>query len=407
MILTDTPVQKIKRNSEYVTLEPSITAFPTISSSTKNPIIPPTVTFTVKNEVIVQQCLQKVSGMPNNIVSSGILVTRQQGVELMIFDFINQWKREITDNILSAGVSPNGKWLTYETINNNQQQLVTESADGEKKYKVIRERYWNITNHIFWLDNLRIWFPETSTTQPSPSVLVLDPFTGKKELLKTNYPGIMDFYNFGTGPIRLPFGYSSAIYDSSLNYVIYPEYDQTNGYYQTLWNRKSQEVIVKVPGNGYFQNLPIMMEGQNWFLLVGYPSLEKPNNEWLKVSLDGRIELLTTFGEAGIKYLIKNDAALSPDGKILAFDLSIWKPDQSAIESTHLILLNLETHQVIDTCLSADWITWSLDGQYIAISTPADKKTINNILLIDISKKRVYQLMSGKMLLPVGWMTQP
>jgi hypothetical protein len=393
----------IEPNSSPIPIEkiaPTITPL----ASTLTPFA--TITPINFGEAIVSQCIKMNSELPQEIVPKGVLVVNTLGHGISLISFKSQSQRERAGTFIAVGTSPDGKWLVYNTNVDKQFRLVFEPINGGKTIQIPKDLNWSLVKEIRWLDQQRIWFPEISTIQPATSVVVLDPFTNQRTLLKTDYPGVMH-YNFGSDPLGYHFGYSSSVYDPSLNYVIYPQFEQGAGYFQTLMERKTQKVIVKVPSSGYYQNLPIWQDGKKQFLVVGFPESDKRQNEWLSVGLDGIFHQISSFGKMGRKYTIENNAALSPDGRTLAFTLSIKKDDMTTVESSHLVLLNLENGNTVDTCLSVKKITWSIDGRYLAVSTLPEDGTHNNILLIDLIANQGYQLMDGSQLLPVGWLLDP
>jgi hypothetical protein len=406
------PVPSVTYDLTTKEIEASATPKPTekaVPSRTPLPSSPtPRITHTLTpvGEIPPQQCIQSHSSLPGEVVPPGILATNGIGQGISLLNFKAQTREEIKGVILSAGTAPDGNWLAYSISRDKQILVVFESMLGEQTIQVVTDNSWTTELGIRWMDNQRIWFPDIHTIQPATSILVLNPFTGQKELIKTDYPGTMH-YNYGPDLLGYHFGYSSAIYDPSLNYVIYPEFEEGKGYFQTLWDRKSQRAIARVSDDGYYQNLPIWQESEKQFLIAGFLDPEIRQKEWFSVNLDGQIHQITNFGGINKNYLFDNNAVLSPDGKTLALSLSLLKADRSAIVSTRLILLNLETGISTDTCLPVDEITWSLDGRYLAVSTPLENGIDARILVIDRKTNQSYQIMKGRLLRPVGWLVQP
>jgi hypothetical protein len=406
-VTSNPTIGEVKKAS--ATPKPVVEINPTSTSLPLSHPLYPTTTITKPSQVLIQQCMQLDSNLPKDIVPPDILAIHMIGHGISLFDFKTGTHRDITGAIFSAGTSPDGKWLVYDIFKNNNKQLVFESMLGEKTIQIPEENSWSLmnVNGIRWMDNQRIWFPEISNIQPATSVLVLNPFTGQKELLKTDYPGTMH-YQYGSNLLGFHFDYSSAAYDPSLNYVVYPEFEEENGYFQILRDRNSRKVVARISSNSDYHNLPIWKENQKQFLMVGYPDPAIEKKEWLGVGLDGQIHQLTDFEKLGQKYSIDNNAVLSPDEKLLAFSLSFLKADGYSVETRHLILLNLETQEATDTCLSADRFAWSVDGQYLAASTPLifSTSTQNKLLLVDLKANRGYQLLEGSRVFPAGWLSQ-
>jgi hypothetical protein len=325
---------------------------------------------------------------------------------ITLIDLKRKNKTEIPGTIRSAGVSPDGKWLAYSMLKSNQFEIIVQSVNGAKSIEISRGLQATFSRKLHWIDSQSIWFPEEKNPQPALPIMVLNPFTMQQTLIQTDYPGIVA-YMLGSGRIRFHFGYSSAVYDPSLNWAIYPEFDGKGNYYQTLWDRKTQKAVAKVKDDFGFGILPIWQESYKQFIVAGYPNSDAITKEWMAINLNGQIQQITHLGKMERNYKIQNNAVLSPDENTLAFTLEIQDKFSDSTESSHLVLLDLETGKFTDTCLSAENIAWSLNNQYLAVSTPKGENADNQISLIDLKEKRSYPLIEGVLIFPVGWMAQP
>ena len=387
-------------------------------SPTTTPYLPTNTTQSTQSptpigydpNVLIQQCFATTPALPESVIPPGILVAYSfEGLSLI--NFSTHVNKEIPGNIGSVGTSPDGKWLSYVKRTGIIDHFVFESMNGEKPIQ-IEKKGWSLLGGLLWLDNQRVWFSDFVSDSLIPGVVVLNPFTGQEVAIKTDYPGVKP-YQFGTGPgIFAHFGYSSAAYDPSLRWVIYPEFDPNVGYLQTLWDRTSQKKLASVIDGGGYSHQPIWQASRRQFLVVGYPNQIMDYKEWWAVNPDGQITQLTEFGKLRTDYEIYNDAGLSPDGKMLAFGLSTSKDKNGYFLPGSLILLNLATMQAIDTCIpmdSSDPLAWSLDGRYLAvtISTKPDEGILNPLFLVDTKEKQSYPLLEGKYIFPGGWLLQP
>lgn len=384
------------------TPEPSKTIMSQVAipSTTQTPH--PTPNSSPTPEVLIQQCFEQNSSLPKEIIPQGLLVIKTLGKGISLRNFKAGTQREIPESGLAAGTSPDGKWLIYDHTTSQSRLLTFESMEGKQPILVPVDLNWLLSGSIRWLDDQRIWFPEISVIEPVTSVMVFNPFTSEKDLLRTDYPKIHG-YMLGSSP-RLHFGYSSAVYDPSLNFVIYPELESNGRWFQTLWNRNAKATVARVRDDGSYGNLPLWQDSQQRFLLVGFPDSSAINKEWISLGLEGQIRAITDFGTLGRKYRIENNASLSPDGKTLAFGLNYEQGGEYLSSTARLVLLDLETGKATDTCLPVgNRIKWSLDGQYLAISTPEG----NQIFLVDPKLEQSYQLSESAHGYLVGWLIQP
>ena len=378
-----------------------------ISSHTPEPTptinqITPTATNTQLSESILQQqCGEVLSTFPAGRVPEGILVlSSPDGLSLL--NFSQQTQREISGLIEAVGTSPDRKWLSYS--NAGSENLLIESANGEIQAQVPLKQGWLTFNQGFWLDNEQLWFPIFPRIQEgevAPMVLV-NPFTGKPQEIPSDYPGIKRYqFDFSTSP-GLHFGYSSVVFDPSLNLVIYPQ-EGDDGWYIVLWDRQAEKMIAKIPDGGLYGHMPLWLPDGNKFVVVARPDWDSPR-EWIMVSPDGEIRQLTHFEDLYSQFEIGHYASVSPDGRYLAFGLSQGE-DTNSDHPKPLIILDLKTGEAIDTCITFSFPepTWSPDSQYLAVLSRESNKP-SSIVILDIEQNWAAKVSEDPKAKPVGWL---
>lgn len=358
--------------------------------------------------IVKDQCFDIPSTPSSEVSLPGILVlSSPDGLSLLNFNQQNQ--REIPGSIHAVGTSPNREWLSYsyttqDSENQIRTNLIVESADGQKQQQIPQNYQWAISgNTILWLDDQRLWFPVREMDK-NATTLVLDPFTGEQQVLLPDFP---NFVPYDSGPehsSELYFGYSNAVYDSTLKLVIYPQLTEA-GYPIVLWDQTTQKVLAKIPDEDLYKYLPLWLPDETGFVVVARPDWDHPK-EWLLVSRTGEIRQLTSFDDLYPEFEIGEYASLSPNGQYLAFGLSQTK-DGSDTYPKELHLLDLRTLETINTCILSHYTApvWSPDSQYVAILSRND--SLQSAVILDIKQGRATTLSSGPKSIPVGWLKAP
>ena len=187
-----------------------------------------------------------------------------------------------------VGTSPDGKWLSYISYGNpNDQEITIESSDGKKKIKLRFEPEWGVYGNP-WLSNEQLSF----LTKDSLKTVVLNPFTGEQQAFLPDYPNFNNNYLEGpAGSLPLFFGYSNVAYDPSLRFVIYPQ-DNDDGLYDALWDRQTNREIAKVLTGGLYLPPPLWLSDSQAFVVTAFPQ-KNSQREWFMVGVDGEIHQLT------------------------------------------------------------------------------------------------------------------
>lgn len=339
----------------------------------------PTATSTPIAGAPIERCVEILPEFPEGNVPAGTLVIDPPG-ELSLLIFREQTKRSIPGDIYAASTSPNGKWLSYVYITPpHKLDLIIESADGQKQAQLPFKPSWQVSDWTPWLDNEHVWFPVWHGDNEDPPMLVLNPFTGEQLILLPDYPNFAPFLFNGSSSLILHCGFSNIAYDPSLRFVVYPQFTD-DGYSVVLWDRKTEKEIATIPSAASYGHLPLWLPDGNGFVLAALPSRKSPT-EWLMVSSDGKIIQLTQFKDLYSKYEFGETASISPDGRYLAFQLD---SDLSQRGTSNLIILDLQTSEAINSCISFDYFPiWSPDSRYLAVRNWDNEKQLSSVVVLD------------------------
>lgn len=85
-----------------------------------------------------------------------------------------------------------------------------------------------------------------------------------------------------------------------------------------------------------------------------------------------------------------------------AIQLDAWSPDGRYLAFRHqtLMIADLETHQVRDTCMTVDSLAWSSDGEQLAVNTTTDGNSLLRVIDISTFDSRIIGIPSGPI---IGW----
>ncbi len=367
----------------------------------------------------INQCWKKLPNIPSEVTLPGKLVLLlSSNTQLSILDFQQNTQRQINEVGSNASVSPDGKWLSYFHISQTEELLTIESADGQVKTLIPTGAGWLtlLAGGTPWLDKERLWI---STLPPekgkSASMVIINPFTGKQQKILSNYPGLERYLvGMASGP-GLHFGYSSVSYSPSLQLVAYPEVTKDGYAYITLWDRQSKKALARILDGGLYGYFPLWLPDGNRFVVVASPEQDISKDwtkwlprEWQMVNKDGTVRQLTHFHDIyGDKFEIGPHYSVSPDGNYLAFGLS-QNEDTASTEPKQLMILNLKTLDVINTCISYFYPrpVWSPDSQYLAVRTLVGRKP-STTAIINLKNKWVADLPKDVDADPVGWLKFP
>lgn len=338
--------------------------------------------------------------MPITASIPGTLVMSAKSGSYLLDLITGNQKKIGTDDesSLPIGVSPNREWLAYgiDTSNPTGTWLVVRNADGKQYQGMVQlsEHWW----YGGWIGNDRILFREIIGGRENEGIenkfiapaIVVNPFTGEQQKIPVDYPGLekaAGFFDFRSSEMMT--------YDSSLNLVIYPQYD--DGCYYSLWDRQAQKMLARIhPGGCYFSSNPIWLPDESGFLI-------STSDEWFQANRDGEVRQLTHLRDSFPSVFIYPYVDLSPDGSYLAFSYAV---NISPSSESQLAVLNLKTSEV--TYYGAPQgntdpfvLVWSPDNRYLAVGSQDVNGKLSTIV-IDIVDQWAAHLLDDAY--PAGWM---
>ncbi len=409
-------------------LEPTPSA--SLPTESKVPVYPPETRTN-------SQCLDVGSTPIRDIGSSGVLVLENRAAldeghykpGTFQLDMRSGHITEVTmagENQIKHIVSPNRSLVAYEHVTFNtagkvvKDELVVANAKGQLLSAVPWEEGW--IEMPAWLDNERLVInasglnPEESAGDKPPTMLVLNPFSGEREILKPDFPRILNTPS--TLSSILPFwdGWSGVIYDPTLTRAIYPRFigDNDEMYTYAVWDISKRRLIATLEDVfAVYASFPMPKwspDGSR-FVFQGYVQTHDPVKiELYEVSREGQAEQLTNL--SSVAYVLESTYSWSPDGRHIAMFLG--SPFEAVSEKARVAVLDTTTLNVMDYCVnitfrgegygsgSPIWSPiWSPDGHQFVI-TDWYEKDHRRVILVDIEKNIAVQIAED--MEPVGWM---
>ena len=355
------------------------------------PIIPsPTSTA----RAVTNSCLEVNVGLPANTRLIGKLVVAAQHPFLLDLD--TGTKKALDDNQGQFTVSPDGKWLASQYMDENDKfWLMLESTDGIQQKPIAWKEDWFFL--AGWLDNEHVWVNHYT----EPLVTVVNPFSGAQQELTPDFPMLETISQAG---IHYALGANTVLYNSSLEYAIYPRLENDGYVYLVLWDRQTNRVLAKIKHSAKsFDYHPIWSPDQTQLYVAAIDKWDesKPDDfvyDFFSLNKDGQVIQLTDFRAISDNVYI-GYSSLSPNGKKIAFWLQLGSSKEQ------LAILDLDTKQVTDYCISGSYQNgagspvWSLDSRYLAIQNQYEPNA-GQVILIDTKQGWAAQVAET---IPNGW----
>lgn len=359
------------------------TAPPTLVTSTSTPMITSSPGASLK-----VLCVKIVPYFPPEVKPIGLLVLGGYGAYAvsgqpnpLLLDIEtgdqHALASEADDQIGFVNVSPNHQWFAYKNHSPQSEtsQLMIATADGQIRQTLVWEEAWKAV--IQWLDDERLLM------EALPHVLFwLNPFTGERQELPADYPGIYDIY---PGPAWEEYSSIPTIYNTTLSQVIYPK-AQEGAAGVALWDIQIGQEVTYVSGTVGFGYRPQWSPDEQLFVInnsmtpIRGADATARDQELYGLNQAGVIKRLTNLTSA-YSVVEFGHSEWSPDGRYLAFWLEIgplkyletyselsFAPEQLA---WRLAVLDMTTGTVVNYCLPAGYalapLVWSPDSLHIAV----------------------------------------
>ncbi len=225
---------------------PEVTVTPSLS-----PLVPP-------QGNLASQCLEVLPELPPGAGIEGVLVldsrldvNRRVTRDTYLIDLATGDSRQIAskpdENQSFHVVSPDRTLLAYRSAivdasdNISNEELVISDATGQRLESIPWEEGW--VGIPGWLDNHRLVIRHTGLDSDENQVLkpatllLLDPFTGQRQVLKPDFTGIYET------PKAYWDGWGGTLYDPTLTRVIYPYLGDDDLYTYALWDLQKQKLV--------------------------------------------------------------------------------------------------------------------------------------------------------------------
>jgi dipeptidyl aminopeptidase/acylaminoacyl peptidase len=363
-----------------------------------------------------------------NLKSIGNLILHPQGdgsyqinMATMVMTQMNKPNEALTE----FSVSPNGKWIAYDDseLDKNMSYLFHNLIVAGVNNQIYKTLPWESEWGSFrWLDNEQLIIRTIPQSEPNsiinynPDFLVLNLFTGERQIVKVDYPNI---YNLS--PMVGFLGVSA--YNLTLTRVVYLEGGVSGPFYYVLWDIQHKSQITNFQISDDLNAIPRWSLDGKQFAFA--PSLvskikEYPSYELFSVTEAGDIKQLTHLTDY-YPWVYIEDLSWSPDSRYIAFWFTHWQQSEQPYYATlgdrYLAVLDTTTDLVTSYCINGEnnatigirkYLAplWSPDSKQIVVQSQVGDDSLNfQTILIDIQRNRAFHI--GDNLEPEGWMISP
>lgn len=409
-----------------IALSPSPTSPPTqtdtILAASPTAVSTPTLALTTTPEPITpgteRRCLQVQTAVSESFFSGGQLLF--WGMHLFAFSpqshqLLPMLSPSAGQAVSSFGVvSPDGRKLAFHTAEYDAQGKLLGYklwiSSGESG-QVLASLPWNANWSGFdgWLDNERLLVQ--SSSKADGTRIVLSPFAGSSQELKSSFPDI------SMGPYVDDHPAWDAVYDPSLTRVVYLKENTPQGFRgPALWDLQNNKELWSM---GYPQSHHVEMaprwspDGTRLAVAAQKVTLDdvykdeklilENHFDLFSVSRDGQATQLTHFSDDLTHQVRLERLSWSPNGRYISFWMLIDE------DWFHLVVLDTVTQHVIDYCIldggAAFPAVWSPDStQFIVASDGPDRE--HKFVVVDIVNNIAAQIPEvAGLSYAVGWMT--
>ncbi len=404
-----------------------------IASITPTEIIASTPT--VAPSTIVANCLNIGPDFSVKLESEGTLIFRREVnrgnglVRYVIYGMDLETKELVkipqpNENAFGISVSPNSKLMAYLDLSSeNGWNLVIATSSGEQIKIIPWEREW--AGIVAWLDDQNLAIGtiveknehEDNAAAAFSTFMILNPFTGERQMLYPNFPNIYNYYPL----INRWSGWGETAYDPTLSRVVYFQSEPAGAgpFQYVLWDIEQNESLASFEVFFEANSIPRWSPDGEKFIFAWSPLAPDMQGTWpayelYSVSREGQITQLTNL-TAQYHWTYIDDYNWSPNNRYIAFWFSQWsdeKPDFSLRSSRYLAILDTENNMVTDYCIPGDFDAtngsrrvpppiWSPDSKSIVIQNQYSD-TDSRVILINIEQNTA--VIIGENMKPEGWM---
>ena len=325
--------------------------------------------------------------------------------------------------VFSVAVSPDRKWTAYQLYlkSNDSHKLVIMNSLGLPQITIPWGEDWSYISS--WLDNQRLLInvydklsdghPELAAKEFS-TFLVVNPFTGKQELLQPDFPNIYSHHMFPAWS-----GFGSTVYNPTLDRVVYLRADALGAdSHYVLWDMNEQRHLADFKVFVGYQDIPRWSPDGRKFA-IAMSLFDDVSNDWpiyslYSVSREGQVVKLTDLSKYYPWFYI-GQHSWSPEGRYIAFWFSGWTERPQALNlviDQFLAVVDTTNDDLSIYCISGkpqlsgivSPPVWSPDGQQILVESPLPDEH-GQVLLLDLNRNVIAEI--GKDMTPVGWMIEP
>lgn len=297
---------------------------------------------------------------------------------------------EKTNKFIGMQAAPTGDALSYVTWTNDKPDWF---LTVEEQNKIIHIPLNADSSFISWVSENTL----IVENDPSSHTVFVDPYTGERKQLDTNYP---DMWMYPNEVSRVWFK-SIPVFDPSLVYAVYPTYIPDS--YNTI-NFIQTEAMTSL---GRFQttinDYPEWSPNGESFVIF---SFFNNKHELIRVFKDGKVDVLTDLDSKYPDYWLYY-YRWSPDGKRIV----AWLSEGQSAGDKHLAIIDLEHNTTTISCLisgaSFNFPQWSPDGKQFVVRAYSEVDQKIQIVVIDVESMSYSVLDSTEDAIPVpmAWLT--
>jgi hypothetical protein len=393
---------------------------PTNESNSTLPLITPEnittpTTLPYGNFICPEIGLEKNS----NIASGRLFYVDYDDYTLMSLDLQTMASTPLIpegEKMESYALSPDAKWLVYKSVNvsSSKEQLIITNANKDEEDNTTSLPWENNWLKVaYWLNNEQVvikvydsYNNDSNDKYYYSRNLLLNPFSGEKQVLTDDFPnqyissGLLDWNGAGY-----------FIYNSTLTRVFYAETNSN----LIMWDAVNRKELVRVPS---VMLSTFHMQSPQWTLngekvLIAAPYNGEPN-ELFAVDQSGTVQKMTDLASLHT-YAIRY--GWSPDNRYIAMFIML--------ENERLAVLDTDTQKMDIYCIEGDTslettfdyrgtnnygidanvykaVVWSPDSRQLIMENRTSANS-SRIILVDVEKKKAYEILNNVNYQPVGW----